>query len=247
MDFLNLLTNSSLSSLPKLWGLPFINETLLVVHAMILVGVVIMALRLGKEALVTTFCILAVLANLFPLKQVEFFHLTITCSDAYEIGSFLALAFINRHFGENLAKKAIWICFFILMLFALSGVTHLFYKPSECDTMHASYAKILGHTPRIFLASIFSYFCSQKLSLLLQNSFSKAKKIPTAITISSAIGISQLFDNFMFTYLAFFGVLNHLLHVIFMSYVIKVLSLFVMTPFIKFSDKIITKPVKSPL
>ena len=237
--------DTKLIDLQGLWNLSLFNESLFLAHALVIVTIVMFALKLGKEALITTFCILALLANLLALKQIEFFSWSITCSDAYEIGSFLALAFINKYFGEKLAKKAIWVCFIILLLFSLSSILHLFYKPSQFDSMHKSYADILGHTPRIFASSIFAYFFSQKICLNLQKTFTKFKKLPNALCISFSIGISQLLDNFMFTYLAFFGILHNLMHIIFMSYAIKLLCLFIMTPFIKFSSKFIKEPAKA--
>ncbi len=221
------------------------NESLFAVHSLFLVGVVTLALKFGKQALVITFCLLALLANLFVTKQIEFFYWTVTCSDAYEIGCFLSLCYIQTYFGEKLATKAVWLCFFTLGLFSLVSILHLAYIPSEHDVMHESYKNILSSSPRIMLSSILVCFFSQKLCLKLQSYAKKLKTIPQTLSIFLAIAISQAIDTLSFSFLGLYGLMHNLLHIMLISYMIKILCLACMSPVIKLSQKYLKVPQES--
>src|SRR3972149_3921393 len=110
------------------------NEILFSFHILLIIGFSLGALRLGKEALIALISMEALLANLLVLKQMTFFGLTITCTDVFAIGTILGLNLLQEYFGKESASKAAWICFFLLVFFALMSQIHLFYKPSYTDT-----------------------------------------------------------------------------------------------------------------
>jgi uncharacterized integral membrane protein (TIGR00697 family) len=59
--------------------------------------------------------LLAVIANLFVLKQTVLFGLHVTCSDVYVIGSMLSLNLLQEHYGQREGQRAIWITFLAMV------------------------------------------------------------------------------------------------------------------------------------
>mgnify|MGYP000630974034 CR=1 FL=1 len=136
-----------------------------------------------------------------------------------------------------MAKKAVWLCFLTLALFSVVSVIHLSYVPSPHDVMQESYKKILSSSPRIMLSSILVCFFSQKLCLKFQNLAKRFGKIPQTLSIFLAIALSQAIDTVAFSLLALYGLMHNLMHIMFISYSIKLLCLALMTPVIKLSQK----------
>lgn len=221
------------------------NELIFTVHCISLASLTLLALRLGKEALVSVFCLFAILANLFVTKQMICFGQNITCADPFEIGCFLALSFLTFFYGEKTSKQAIWICFLSMAAFALVSKIHLLYLPSSSDFNHSAFQNILETAPRIMLSSIAVCFISQQLTIKLQKYFSKFSFLPVTLKFFIPIAISQLVDTVLFTYLALFGILSHLFSIMVVSFFVKLFCMIMMTPFSELAAKYIKPKLPS--
>ena len=91
------------------------NELLFVIYSGIVSAAALLSLYIGKEALVAYISVLAVLANVFVLKQITFFSWHATASDVLVIGSVLGLNLLQEYFGKEAAKIAIWASFVMLL------------------------------------------------------------------------------------------------------------------------------------
>lgn len=218
------------------------NFSFFLFHGFCIFFISCIALRLGKEALTSTFCLFLVLANLFVMKQIDFFSFTITSSDAYTIGGFLLLNFLQHFYGQKTAEKAILIGFFTLVIALIFNQFQLLYKPSIHDTFHASYQKILAPSLRINLASLSVGLLAQLLDAKLQRVFkTKWENAPLSILLFAPIVISQFFDTVAFSFIGLFGLMHNLSHIILISYLTKLMMIFCMSFFVKISKKWISK------
>ena len=208
------------------------NESIFFTHALFVLFFTFISLRLGKEALVLFVGLQSVLANLFVLKQIEFFSLTITCSDVYVIGSILSLNFIQEFFNKETAIKSTYISFFALFFFSAVSYFHLAYEPSRFDASQPHYAAIFTVMPWMALMSIVVFFISQRFDIFF---FGVLKKLPIPFAIRSGISmiISQTLDTGLFTFLALRNLVDDPLAVFSVSLMIKCSIALLMTTFLQ--------------
>ena len=174
------------------------------------------AARMGKEALVSLSVLLPILANLFVLKQTTLLGWNVTCSDAFAIGSIFGLNLLQQAYGQEEAKRMIWISFFGMVFFALMSQVHLFYQPSSYDVNHTHFAALLGVAPRLLVASLMTFFIVQQLDVRL---FRALKGIKYRMTLS--LLVSQAFDTLLFSLLGLYGIVEELASIIIVSYLVK--------------------------
>lgn len=197
------------------------------------------ALRLGKEALICNVTIQALIANLFVLKQMSFFGLEVTCSDAFAVGSLLGLNLLREHFGKEAAKKAISICFFFLVFFVVMSQVHLRFIPTAHDTAQFAYLRLLTPAPRLLIASVLVFFLIQHLEVTLFGWVSKIlprSHFPLRSTIS--LTVSQFFDTLLFSFLGLYGMVTHISHIIVVSFLLKACVIFIQGPIMALFNKL---------
>jgi len=191
------------------------------------------ALFLGCEALVSLVCLECVLANLFVLKQTTLFGLNATCSDAFTIGATLGLNVLQEYFGRSIARKTIWINFFLLVAYALFSRIQLAYLPSVADTMQSVYAPLLLVMPRIVIASFTVYLIAQLVDYHLYGFLKRrSERFPLVVRNYASILVSQFVDTVLFTFLGLYGLIENLWQVVAISYAVKMVAIFLQTPFI---------------
>jgi len=216
------------------------NELIFLIHILFDVSFLILALRLGKLALVMFYVTQVLFANFFVLKQITLFSLHVTASDVFAIGAFLSINLIREYFESALAKKTIWYGFIFVLGFMLFSQIHLWYVPNEFDATHSSYQTILSPTFRIATASLVSFLVVQKFDLWF---FSVLKKKTKGRFLSSrmfaSLGISQLFDTILFSFLGLYGYVHDIVPIIVMSYLIKLLISALTSPFSILSKKLV--------
>jgi len=219
------------------------NELLFFSHVVFILFVTLVALKMGPKMLTASVCLQILLCNLFVTKEITLFGLDVTSCEAYTVGAFLSLNLLQEFFSKKDAYNALWTCLFCMAFVVITSQLHMSYAPSEFDNAHLAFEQILSRTPRIFLASITSYCLALFLDVQL---FQKIKnKWPTkpfwARTLPS-IFISQFIDTVVFTFLALFGVLHNIWHVIAMAYIIKVITTLSLAPMTLFVKKFVTPP-----
>lgn len=215
------------------------NELLFILQAAFIGTTLLIALRLGKEALIAVIATQAVLANLFVIKQIALLGFNATAADAYAVGCMLGLNLLQEYYGKDTTRLAIWISFFVSVFFAISAYLHLLYTPFSSDITHNAYVTILSATPRIVAASLFTYFivqqCDMRLYGFLKKKFENRFYI---IRNYSSVALSQLLDTVLFSFLGLYGIVTHVWEIILVSYTIKVAVLLLATPFLMISKKI---------
>jgi uncharacterized integral membrane protein (TIGR00697 family) len=202
------------------------------------------SIRMGKETLLAFFGLQAIMGNLFVTKQILCFGFHITCSDVYTIGALFCLNILQEYYGKSLGKKGVWITFFLMGFFMMISQIHLLYEPSPYDTTQEAFQTILGTAPRIMLASLITSLISQRCDLFIYGFFKK--RFPSQSLIfrfSGAALISQFLDTVLFSFLALYGLIYSMTHIILISYLVKVGIIFCMAPFTTFAKRFIRGPL----
>lgn len=217
-----------------------INELLFFGHITAVSLATLYFARLGKEALVSYIALLFVMANIFVIKQITLFSWCATSADAFIIGISFGLNILQEFWGKQIARKAIWISFACSLIYTGMAQWILLYHPTTCDTTQLHLLAINLHAPRIIAASCIAYLITQYIDTQLYY-FLKLKTGGAYFTVRNYISIcfSQLCDTILFSYLGLYGIMPNITNIIFVSYVIKIIALFIMTPWLMFAKKII--------
>lgn len=214
------------------------NEILFLLQIFCIFSFSLVALRLGKEALYAGITIQALLANFFVLKQMHLFGCTVTCSDAFAVGSILGINLLREYFGQKDAKKAILICFLFMIFFAVMSELHLFFIPSTEDTTHLAYARLLFVAPRLLFSSLSVFFIIQHFDTHFFGWLTR--HFPTmhfSLRSSFSIAVSQFLDTFLFSLIGLYGLVDHLWDIILVSFFIKFLVIICLGPLTLFFKK----------
>lgn len=215
------------------------NELIFIVHTIIITVFALGSLALGRAALVTFVCICCILANLFVIKQITLFGLTATCTDAFTVGATIGLNLLQEYFGKEITKKTIWLNFFMLIFYAIVSQIHLLYVPNSADFMNQHFVSLLSLMPRIIIASFSVYLIAQMADYYLYGLLKKIFHDRYIILRNYAsITLCQLLDTILFSFLGLYGIIDNIWDVIIISYLVKLASIVIATPFVGFSRKI---------
>lgn len=186
--------------------------------------------------------LLCVVMNLFILKQITLFGLSVTSSDAFGVGYLLGLNLIQEYYGKQEARKCVWVSFFISCSFLLLSQFHLFYTPNEFDLAHPHFVFLLSPMPRIILASLFSFLTIQLVDLAFFG-FLRAQGKHLVLCTLLALILSQTLDTILFSFLGLYGIVASISHVIYLSLAIKGIVIFLSLPFVSWSKKVVLQNV----
>lgn len=207
------------------------NEVILVGHTAVVAISCLLALRLGKEALIALISLLCVLSNFFVIKQITILGLHTTAAEAYAVGALLGLHVLQEYYGKEITKKAVSISFLCLLVYAAVSQIHLMYAPNMFDTGDAHYCALLHPVPRLVVGSLITFLVVQNLDRYLYGWLLKKFGHRHLLWRNYALlAFSQLLDTTLFTLLALSGVVHNVYHIIAVSFTIKLLTIGFATP-----------------
>lgn len=208
-----------------------INELLFIFHASVVALSASIAVQWGKSGLTTVVALFALLANVLITKQIILCSLQVTATDVFTIGCGVGLNLLQEYHGFNAARRALFISFGCLIIFAVMVNIHLWYIPAPSDVQHIHFCAVFAHMPRIIIASLIAFLASQyidcELYRWLQNNFKHF-----FIRNYGSLTVSQLIDTILFTYIGLFGIMDNLYHVIIVSYGIKLITIMIVIPLV---------------
>ncbi|MGL4533655.1 MAG: queuosine precursor transporter [Fusobacteriaceae bacterium] len=195
--------------------------------------------KFGKIGLYIWVPISTILANLQVVLFVDVFGFGTTLGNIMYAGGFLVTDILSENYGEKEAKTAIKIGFFTMIVTTLLMQLAINFAPSgfnEAVSNHQSMNLIFGFMPRIMFAGLVAYGISQlhdvKAYRFWKNKFPATKHIWIRNNLSTMV--SQLIDNFIFTGIAFWGVIpsEELVVIFWTTYFMKFLVASLDTPFV---------------
>ncbi len=208
------------------------NELIFFVHIIALVSFILLALRIGKEALIATVVVIVILGNLFVTKQMSLFGLDVTCSEVYTIGAIFSLNLLQTYFGKRVTNRTLAIVFLLLFFVIIMSQFQLYYLPSKYDSMHHAFTAILDYAPRVMITSFFCTLTMQKLDVELFGFLKKRlTRLPFFAPFICASLVTQLLDTLLFSFIALYGIVHNMKDIIVMSYLVKMTIIFSIAPF----------------
>lgn len=200
----------------------------------------LVALALGREALVAFICLQVVLVNIFVTKQILLFGFTATASDALAVGATLGLNLLQEYYGKPTARKAIWTSFFCSLFYVLISILHLSFLPAPTDTSSPAFNFLFTPMPRIIAASLVVYIFVQYLDStlygFLRHQFAGRHFI---LRNYSSLILTQFLDTLLFSFLGLYSInesfasMGTLFDIIFISFMIKLLVICIAVPFVR--------------
>jgi len=219
------------------------NELVFILQTLISLAAVLIACRFGYPYLVGLIATLAVLMNLFVLKQMPLFGLPVTGGNVMYASIFLATDLISEHYGRRKAHRAVWLGFGVSAFFVLMTQMILLYRPSPGDFAHSPMSQLFALTPRVVFASMLAYLLSQHLDVRIFEALgylTRGRFLWLRNNLSTCT--SQLVDTLVFTLVAFWGVFPNLAAIILFTYLVKIAVAAFDTPFIYLSKTSLLRP-----
>lgn len=209
-----------------------LNEFIFLASCLATASFTLLSLFFGAEGLLAAVCVQGLLENLFVVKQIQLFGLHVTCADVFAVGLVFALNLMQEFYGQAKAVRAIWCYFGVSLWFLTARTAHLTYEPSAFDCTHQHFVQILDSCPRIIFASLVTSLVALHLDRSVyayMRTFFNGRS--AWICNMASIATSQLFDTILFTYLALYGSVANPMHIILVSYAVKLVAIILAGPF----------------
>ncbi len=212
------------------------NEALLIASAVLDIGIVFLAYRMGKEWLYTTIVINLLLIALFGAKLIAIFGFATNIGNVFYASVFFATYLLLEHGKREDGERAIWIgvaavaFFFVLM----KGALYLTSIPETAE-VSALMDQVLALAPRVAIASVAAYIVAQYANVTLYTAWYEPDGgVHWWLRAMSVMMAAQLIDSLIFFTVAFVGKVptDVVLQSIIVGYVIKILIGAVSTPLI---------------
>lgn len=224
------------------------NEILIILSFLIIYGGVVAFYRFfGKTGLLAFNILATILANIEVLLLVRAFGVEMTLGNVLFASTFLITDVLSENHSRKDANKAVIISTLCSVLFVALSQMWLLYTPSENDWASGAFNTIFRSTPRIVCASLVVYLVSQLTDVWLYHKwwdwckkrFNDDKK-GLWIRNNGSTLISQLFNTFLYTALAFYGTydITTLVSIFISSYAIFFVTSLLDTPFVYWCRRI---------
>ena len=189
----------------------------------------------GRKGLFAWVAMSIILANIQVMKTIQIFGLVTAEGNIVYSSIFFVSDILNEVYGKKEARKAVYVGFFVLVMTTVIMQVTLMFIPDSSDTMAPHLAAIFGFMPRIALASLAAYICSQMYDVWMY-AFMKKYHGRKLLWLRSNVSMifSQLIDNTLFTIIAFYGIFSWdiILQIYVTSLILKIIVSFVDTPFL---------------
>ena len=215
------------------------------IPSLVIIFLTLGALRLGTEWISSLILLQVLFVNIFVLKQIDLFGLSVTTCDAYSVGITFGLNLLQDRHGRAASQAVIHRSLAVGLGSIFLAMFHLGYNAVPGDPYALSYATIFTPNIRVVVASCFVYYVVQSLDLRF---FSWLKVrfgfLSLAVRLAISLVICQALDTVLFTILGLYGLVESLFDIALMSYAVKLLASVVVAPFSNLSRQIIVPNVE---
>lgn len=151
------------------------------------------------------YCGSLIIQNILATKQIDIFMFTVTTGILISPIVFIIQDVISEIFGYKEAKKMVLYGFLMNFIAVVLYNISILIPPSSYWNNQVAFETILGTTFRITIASFIAYICGSLTNSKIMVSL-KGKNNLFFRAISSTV-VGQFLDNFLFAFIAFYGVL----------------------------------------
>lgn len=220
------------------------NNLLFIVSVLFFLGCVLGLYRLfGKTGLYIFTAFATILANIQVCKTVDLFGFSTTAGNVLYASTFLVTDILSEKYGKKAAGNAVKYGLAVTLLWIVGTQITLAFTPNANDYINPSLEVVFGLVPRIAIASLIGYICSQSIDVFLYHYIWKktgdnASRLWARNNFSTLT--SQAVDTVIFTFLAFWGTypLPVFFSILFTTYLFKAVVALLDTPFIYLARKI---------
>lgn len=220
------------------------NNLIFVVSILFYLGSVLLLYKLfGRNGLYIFTVFGTILANIQVCKCVDFFGFSTTSGNVLYAATFLVTDILSEKYGKKAAGKAVKFGLSTTVLWIIGTQLTLLLTPNANDVVSESLNVVFGLVPRIAIASLIGYVCSQSIDVFLYHYIWKKtgdKKGKLWIRNNFSTLTSQAVDTIVFTTLAFLGMYPTpvFVSILLTTYFFKAVVAVFDTPFIYLARKI---------
>lgn len=214
------------------------NELLFVITVLVYLGSVLVLYRLfGKNGLFAFAIFGTLLGNIAVCKCIDLFGMSTTAGNVLYASTFLVTDILSEKYGKKEAQKAVMYSFSIMLLWLFGSQLILLFDPNESDYINESLKVVFGLVPRITIASLVGFVCSQNIDVLLYHFiWKKTGNSKSGLWLRNNLSTltSQAIDTVLFTTLAFLGTYptDVFFSIMITTYLFKAVVALIDTPFI---------------
>lgn len=220
------------------------NELIFILTVLLYLGSVLVLYKIfGKNGLYAFAIFGTLLGNIAVCKCVDIFGLSTTAGNVLYAATFLVTDILSEKYGKKEASKAVAYSFTIMVLWLVGTQLILLFTPNANDYISDSLRVVFGLVPRVTIASLLGFLCSQNIDVFLYHFIWKKTgggKTKLWLRNNGSTLTSQAIDTVIFTTVAFWGVYprNVFFSILITTYVFKAIVALLDTPFMYLARKI---------
>ena len=220
------------------------NELIFIITVLLYLGSVLLLYKLfGKNGLYAFAVFGTLLGNIAVCKCVDIFGLSTTAGNVLYASTFLVTDILSEKYGRKDATKAVAYSFSIMILWLIGSQMILAFTPNANDYIDGSLGVVFGLVPRITIASLIGFICSQNIDVFLYHLIWKKtgdSKAMLWLRNNGSTLISQAIDTVIFTSIAFWGTYptDVFFSIMITTYLFKAVVAILDTPFMYWARRI---------
>jgi uncharacterized integral membrane protein (TIGR00697 family) len=195
----------------------------------------------GRYGIIAFISATVVLMNIFVLKGIRLFGLDATGGNVLYASIFLGTDILAEYYGRREARRAVFMGFFISVLFLVASRFILLFTPADWDQQHEAMSQLFTPVWRVVAASMTAYLLSQNLDVVTYTWLKK--RLPNHLWLrnNGSTWSSQIVDTAVFCAVAFAGMYTRsvLTGIMISTYLLKILVAAIDTPFIYLTRPIV--------
>lgn len=215
------------------------NELLLLLSVVFIYGGVVLSYVFFKTRGLLLFAVIAtLLANIEVMILIRAFGVEQTLGNVFFASTFLITDALSETRGKVMAKESIKFTVFGCIIFLIASQMWLAFTPVDSQ-IHTSFVQIFSQTPRIIIVSLLVFAIASYVDVWLYHAWWRLSEKLWGnkhgflwLRNNASTLISQLLNTVLFSYGAFYGVLDHatIIDIILSSYVIFIFTSLLDTP-----------------
>ena len=220
------------------------NEVLFIGSVLLYLGCVLLFYKLfGRNGLFIFSVFATLLGNIAVCKNVDIFGVSTTAGNILYASTFLVTDILSEKYGKKSAARAVKYSFSVMLIWLLGTQIILWFTPNASDFVSGSLRVVFGLVPRITIASLVGFICSQSIDVFLYHFIwektGNGRKMLWLRNNGSTL-ISQAVDTVVFVGIAFWGTYptEVFISILWTTYVFKAIVALADTPFIYLARKI---------
>ncbi len=186
-----------------------VNEALFVITVLGVFAFVFSCFFLGRRWLYAAIVVNLIAISVFGAEVVSIFGQVTNVGNIFYAGVFFAGQLLVEHYGKEEGKKTIWLGFScVLFLIVVEQIIVRYIPVAQSALISQAIKSLFVFVPRIALASLLAYLCSQSINIYLYSYLNKFWQKKMWLKSITANFIGQFIDSIIFFSIAFVGVLS---------------------------------------